>query len=128
MKKEALQCIEGHARCIRMRPHNPLFYTDKLFLPRQEVTIKLWPHTPELFLMGREVNGLALTEDNLKMVFKICHVNVSDALARAIGSSRLRTPVIYPMDNHRIRTFPFDNDTIVFDEDQLFNNRSPLRL
>ena len=134
MKNLALQFTGGKFYTMFFVPNSPLFYTSKLLVPMQEVSIKMYFNDPSVFMLspnatdGGATKAKALSDDLIKITLNLCQVTVAPSIYRQITAARTRSTARYPLHASKIRTFSMANGLTDFDQDQLFTNRVPVRV
>ncbi|XP_044176678.1 uncharacterized protein F54H12.2-like [Acropora millepora] len=134
MKNLALQFTGGKFYTMFFAPNSPLFYTGKLLVPMQEVSIKMYFNDPSVFMLSpaaddaSAIKAKALSDDVIKITLNLCQVTVAPSIYRQITAARTRSTARYPLHASKIRTFSMANGLTDFDQDQLFTNRAPVRV
>ena len=78
MKNLALQFTGGKFYTMFFAPNSPLFYTGKLLVPMQEVSIKMYFNDPSVFMLspaatdGAATKAKALSDDAIKITLNLC--------------------------------------------------------
>ena len=115
-------------------PNSPLLHTGKLFIPMQEVSIKMYFNDPSVFMLSAAATNdaaakaKALSDAAIKITLNLCQVTVAPSLYRQITSARTRSTAMYSLHASKIRTFSVANGLTDFDQDQLLTNSVPLRV
>ena len=134
MKNLALQFTGGKFYTMFFAPNSPLFYTGKLLVPMQEVSIKMYFNDPSVFMLSpaaddaSAIKAKALNDDAIKITLNLCQVTVAPSVYRQITAARTRSTARYPLHASKIRTFSMASGLTDFDQDQLFTNRVPVRV
>ena len=134
MKNLALQFTGGKFYTMFFTPNSPLYHTGKLFVPMQEVSIKMYFNDPSVFMLSpaasdaAAIKAKALSDDVIKITLNLCQVTVAPSLYRQITAARTRSTARYPLHAFKIRTFSMADGLTDFDQGQLFTNRVPVRI
>ena len=134
MKNLALQFTGGKFYTMFFTPNSPLYHTGKLFVPMQEVSIKMYFNDPSVFMLSpaasdaAAIKAKALSDDVIKIILNLCQVTVAPSLYRQITAARTRSTARYPLHAFKIRTFSMADGLTDFDQGQLFTNRVPVRI